>query len=359
MPRSRPDLSRSLLAGLFIIGLIAASLRVLQPFLVGFLWATMIVVVTWPLMLWLQARLWHRRWLAVAVLVLGLLLLVVAPLTAAITAAVTNADEIATQAKALATIQIPMPPDWVAELPGVGASLAQAWREFAEGGMAAIWARLSPYTGVVTQRALSEVGDAGSNFVQFLLTLLFAALMYLQGEEAAHAMRRIGQRLGGRQGVAAVKLTTQAIRGVALGVGGTAVIQAILTGVALAIAGVPYALMLGVIALVSCIVQIGTPLVLGPAVAWLYWNDAFGRATFLLIAMLVIGTLDNVLRPILIQRGVDLPFVLVFTGVIGGLIAFGLVGIFVGPVVLAVAQMLLREWIADRPVAPAIRPPAP
>jgi predicted PurR-regulated permease PerM len=189
-------------------------------------------------------------------------------------------------------------------------------------------------------------------FVQFLLTVVLAALMYAGGDSAATTVRRFGQRLAGVYGDNAVVLAGQAIRGVALGVGVTAVVQSGLGGVGLAIAGVPFAGLLTAVMLLLCIAQLGPALVLFPAVAWLFWSDQNGWGIFLLVWALVVVTMDNFLRPVLIKRGADLPLLLIFAGVIGGLLAFGLIGIFVGPVVLAVAYTLLDAWIKLGEVEP-------
>jgi predicted PurR-regulated permease PerM len=187
--------------------------------------------------------------------------------------------------------------------------------------------------------------------VEFLLTVILAAAMYANGELATERLIRFGRRLAGEGGENAVSLAGQTIRGVALGVVVTAIAQAIFGGIGLAIAGVPFAAVLTGAMLLLSIAQIGVIPVLGSAVAWLYWNGATGWGTFLLIWTIIAATMDNFLRPILIKRGADLPLLLVFAGVIGGLIAFGLIGIFVGPVILAVADALLNAWI-DRETEP-------
>ena len=127
----------------------------------------------------------------------------------------------------------------------------------------------------------------------------------------------------------------------------TAIVQTLLGGIGLAIAGVPFASLLSAVMLMLCIAQIGPSLVLFPAVAWMYWTGDNGWATFLLVWSIVVASLDNFLRPILIKKGADLPLLLIFAGVIGGLLGFGLIGIFVGPVVLAVTYTLLEAWIED------------
>jgi predicted PurR-regulated permease PerM len=151
--------------------------------------------------------------------------------------------------------------------------------------------------------------------------------------------------VAGDRGVNAVVLAGQSIRGIAMGVVLTAVGQSVLAGIGLAIAGVPFAGVLTVVALVLCIAQVGPILVLLPAILWLYGSGQAGWGTFLLVWTLPLITLDNVIRPILIKKGADLPLLLIFAGVIGGLVSFGLIGIFVGPVVLAVANTLLDAWI--------------
>jgi predicted PurR-regulated permease PerM len=195
----------------------------------------------------------------------------------------------------------------------------------------------------------------GVLLAQFLLTIALAAVMYANGERAAEALLRFGRRLAGEPGDRVVRLAAQAIRGVALGVVVTAFVQATLGGIGMAAAGVPFAALLTAGAFVLCIAQVGPMPVLAPAVAWLYWHGAVRSATALLLWTLVVVTLDNVLRPMLMTKGADLPMLLMFAGVIGGLLAFGLIGIFVGPVVLAVSYTLLGAWLDSRPPSLAER----
>jgi predicted PurR-regulated permease PerM len=345
MPTPQRDLTRTTLGVLFIGVLIVATLWVLRPFIAPTIWATMIVVSTWPLLRWFEARLWGRRSLAVAVMSLLILMLLVVPLMLAIGTIVRHADDIVAQAAMLSGFKLPPPPPWVAGLPMVGERAAQLWEQAAATGSVGLISKLAPYADDIAKWFVSQAGSVGLVFVQFLLTVVLAALMYSGGERAGVAVHRFGRRLAGVYGDNAVTLAGQAIRGVALGVGVTAVVQAGLGGIGLAIAGVPFAGLLTAVMLLLCIAQLGPALVLFPAVAWVYWSGETGWGTFLLLWSLVVGTMDNFLRPVLIKRGADLPLLLIFGGVIGGLLAFGLIGIFVGPVVLAVAYTLLGEWI--------------
>ena len=348
MATPEPELTRTFLGAIFLGALIVASLWILRPFLAAAIWATMIVVATWPAMLWLEARLWRRRGLAVAAMTVTLVLVFLVPLALAVGTIVSNSDEIVVRLKSLATFRAPTPPDWIASLPFVGAKVVLAWEQAAASGVEGLLARLMPYAGDVTKWFVAEAGNVGFLFVQFLLTLVLAALMYARGEAAALEVGRFGGRLAGERGENAVQLAGQAIRSVALGVVVTAVVQSGLGGVGLAVASVPFAGLLTAVMLFLCIAQVGPSPVLVPAVIWLYWSGEAAWGTFLLVWSLIVVTMDNVLRPMLIKRGAKLPLLLIFAGVIGGLLAFGLVGIFVGPVVLAVAYTLLKAWINDR-----------
>jgi predicted PurR-regulated permease PerM len=356
MSTIRQDMARTTLGVLCILMLIAGSLWILRPFLAATVWATMLVVTTWPLLLSLQARLGNRRAPAVALMTVGLLLLLVLPLWAAIDTIVEHADEMTGLARRLAASGLPPPPEWVGKVPFVGARLSATMAALADGGPAGLEARLRPYAAGAAAWVLDEAGSLGSTLVQFLLVVILSAVMYSNGETAARGARRFGARLAGKQGEECVILAGKAIRSVALGVGVTALVQTVLGAIGLAVAGVPFVPLLAAVMLMFCIAQLGPALVLFPAVAWMYWTGDNVWATFLLVWSLVVSALDNVLRPILIKKGADLPLLLIFGGVIGGLLGFGLVGIFVGPVVLAVTYTLLAAWIDDDIAAEAAEP---
>jgi predicted PurR-regulated permease PerM len=347
MAEMQRDLTRTALAVLFIAILIGFSFWILRPFLGAIVWATMIVVATWPLMVAAQARLWGKRALAVTMMTLALLLVLVVPLSLAIGTIVSNADTIAGWAKSLASFKVPPPPEWLSKLPVVGGKAVLAWEQVAAAGIEELAAEAAPYAGSVTKWFVAEVGSFGMVFVQFLLTIVIAAIMYANGEHAAAAVKRFGRRLAGPRGEDSVRLAGQAIRGVALGVVVTALAQSVAGGIGLAVAGVPFAAILTAVMFMLAIAQLGPVLVLAPAVIWVYWSGSTGWGTFLLIWTVAVGTMDNFLRPILIKKGADLPLLLIFAGVIGGLMAFGLIGIFVGPVVLAVGYTLLDAWVSE------------
>ena len=341
------DLTRSVLAILLMGVLIGTSFWVLSPFLLSLVWAMMIVVATWPLMLKVQAAL-RRRGLAVALMTGALLLVFIVPLLLAVQTVAANIDTLTRWMRTLATASIPPPPEWVANIPLVGARLAEQWSAVAAAGKEDLAARIAPYATGVAHWLAGALGSVGLLTIQFLLTVLIAAIIYSRGEAARDALIRFGRRLAGDRGERVVLLAGQAIRAVALGVVVTALVQTLLSGIGLAVAGVPFASLLTGVILLLCIAQIGPIVVLVPSVIWLFWNDANAWGTALLVWTILVGALDNILRPLLIRKGADLPLLLIFAGVIGGLLAFGIIGLFVGPVVLAVGYTLLNEWMAER-----------
>jgi len=341
------DLTRTTLAALFVGGLIAACFWILRPFLSAIISATTLVVATWPIMVRVQRRLWNRRGLAVTVMTLALLFVFVVPFWLAITTIADNFDRIVQWTTSLAAFKLPRPPEWLSGVPFFGDRAAQFWETLAASGIDPLVAKAAPYAGGVASWFVAALGGLGIVLVQFLLTIAVAGVMYLNGEHAAGVARRFGRRLAGERGEQSVRLAAQAIRSVALGVVVTALAQSVLGGAGIALAGLPLPAVLTAVMFMLCIAQLGPLPVLVPAVFWLYWSGESGWATFLLIWSVLLSTLDSVLRPLLIRKGAHLPLILLLAGVIGGLIAFGLVGIFLGPVVLAVGYTLLQSWMAE------------
>jgi predicted PurR-regulated permease PerM len=345
----RHDLVRNVLAVLFIGGLIATSFWILWPFLPATIWATTLVVATWPLMLQVQRRLWNRRPLAVAVMTLALLLVFVAPFWLAAATIAQNFATLVGWGHTIVAFRLPPPPIWVHRLPLFGGQVVALWLRVEASGVDELAAKAAPYAGGAAGWFVGALGGLGITIVQLLMTLVIAAVLYAGGDRAEIIAERFGHRLAGDRGREAVRLAGHAIRSVALGVVVTALVQSIMTGAGLYVAGVPLAAVLTAVTFMLCIAQIGAGLVLIPAVVWLFWSGQAGWGTALAVWSVLVLSLDNVVRPLLMRKGVHLPFILLLAGVIGGLIAFGLVGIFLGPVVLAVAYTLLLAWLDEDP----------
>jgi predicted PurR-regulated permease PerM len=297
-------------------------------------------------LLQVQRLAWGRRWLAVLVMILLVLTVFVVPFALAISVLVNAARHSPTVLNDFLTHGLGPPPPWIADIPLVGESLVVRWQTIAGGGPEALAAAVQPYARSAAGWALAATGGVGSTIVLILLTIVLLTILYARGETAARGGLEFARRLGGESGERTVRLAGQAIRSVALGVVVTALVQALLAGIGLWFCGVPHPGLLTAIAFILGIAQLGPMLVLLPSVGWLYWVGTPGWATALLIWSLPVGALDNIVRPVLIRRGVQLPMLLIIAGVIGGLIRFGVVGLFIGPVVLAATYTLAKDWVA-------------
>ncbi|MEY8710311.1 hypothetical protein A9B99_18160 [Mangrovibacter phragmitis] len=340
------DIARVLISVLFISLMIIACIWIVQPFILGFAWAGTVVIATWPVLIRLQKLLWGKRILAVLVMTLLLILLFVIPISLLVNSLV---DTSAPLVKSASSGQL-APPDlaWLQSIPFFGDKLYSSWHALLDGGGTTLLAKVKPYIGTTTGWFVGQAAHLGRFLMHCALMVLFSALLYWRGEDVADGLRRFARRLASERGDASVVLAAQAIRAVALGVVVTALVQGILGGIGLAICGIPYATLLSVVMVLCCLVQIGPLLVLIPAIIWLYWSGDNTWGTVLLVWSAVVGTLDNVIRPILIRMGADLPMIVVLSGVIGGLIAFGMIGVFIGPVVLAVSYRLFAAWVNEK-----------
>ena len=350
LPTGSRDLVRIVLGVLLIVLLIGAALWILGPFLPALIWATMIVVATWPLLLRLQRALGGRRSLAAAMMTALLLVIVAAPMAVAVSTIVQQAARLSTIK--VAEIRIPMPPVWIEGVPMVGPKLTAEWRVYAVATPEELASKAVPYVTPVVGWIAYRAGAFGTFLLHLLLTLLLCGVLYVTGETAALGVRRFARRLQGPAGDHLVLLAAGSIRAVALGIVVTAIVQTALGAIGLVVAGAPYVAIFAAVMFVFCIAQLGPVLPMLAAVGWLYLAGATTAAIGLFVWTVIVGLLDNVLRPILIRRGADLPLLLIMAGVIGGLISLGLVGLFVGPVVLAVAYTEISAWIAEQDATP-------
>jgi predicted PurR-regulated permease PerM len=351
-----PDLARTTLAVLFIGILIAACFMVMRPFLSALIWAAMIVIATWPMFIKLQARLGGRRWLATTVMIVLLLLVLIIPVGYAVLTILDKTDEITGWIKSIPNLKIPPAPEWLHKIPMVGQWAVDHWEKFATTSPQELSKLVSPYATKSVTWFASHAGNFGLLVLHFLLSVGISGVLYTHGETAAAGIRSFARRLAGEQGDAVAVLSAKAIRGVALGIVITAMVQSSLGGIGLFFAGVPAAVLLTAVMLILCILQIGPGLILVPATIWLFWSGQHITGSIFAVWTILCCTIDSVLRPVLIKKGADLPMLLIITGVFGGLISFGIIGLFIGPVILAVTYTLLRAWVTGA-VAPAVTAP--
>ena len=348
-PQESGDITRIVLMVVVIGTLLVGSFLTLLPFLSGLLWATTIVVATWPVLIRLQHLVGDRRWLAVTLMTLVVALAFVLPFAFAIGTVIDAAGRSPTVMSAFLSKGLGPPPEWIDGIPVVGHRLMERWQTIADGGPDALAAAVQPYARSAAAWALAATGGLGRTMVLILMTLVLIPILYAQGETAARGVLAFAHRLGGTTAERTVVLAGQAVRSVALGVVLTALIQSMCAGIGLWLCGVPHYGLLTAFAFVLGIAQVGPFLVMIPAIAWLYWTGNTGWGTVLLVWSIPVLAMDNVLRPILIRRGVQLPMLLIIGGVIGGLISFGVVGLFVGPVILAATYTLTKDWVARAP----------
>lgn len=339
------DVTRTSLSVLFIAVLIAACFWIMNPFLSATIWAAMIVIASWPLLLSIQSKLGGRRGLAVLVMTLLLLGILIVPLTLAISTVIEKAQDLYANRQSLAEFRIPPPPEWLHNIPLQGEKLSIKWQELSLLPQQELSEKIAPHSNKIIGWFLTQAGSVGMLLLHCFLTVIISAIMYANGETAAKGVRLFCRRLAGQPGEDAVILAANAVRGVAIGIVGTALIQSVLAGFGLLIAGVPGAAVLTAVILLLCVAQIGPALVMIPVTIWVFTQDQTSWGIFMAVWTLIVGTIDNFIRPFLIKKGADLPLLLIFAGVIGGLISFGLIGLFIGPVTLAVTYTLLKEWV--------------
>lgn len=331
-----------------LVLLVVGCFVVLRPFLSALMWAAILCYCTWPLYLRLEHLLKNRRTPAALVMVLLISSVLVLPF------AVVGFNLAESLSATVAMIQqilkdgLPKPPPWLTSLPLVGDSISTYWQGLAnnpEKTTVMIKDYFLQGTGWLLQRGV----DLGQGILQLSLSVLISFFLYRDGEEVIHRVSDAVAKIAGDRTQYLLGVVGNTIKSVVYGLLGTALAQGILAGVGLRIAGVPNSLLLGLFTFFLALLPFGPPLVWVPSAIWLYYEKHVGLAIFMLVwGTLCISGIDNFLRPWLICRGTNLPFVLVLLGVIGGVFAFGFIGVFIGPVLLAVSYALMQEWAGEQ-----------
>lgn len=342
-----------MLVQILLLGLLGASLWVLAPFWSALFWAAVLAFASWPVMRALTRLLGGRQAAAAGVLTLTWMGLVAVPL---VMLGFNLADHIKDLTALLKTFQLqglPPAPTWLAGIPLLGESLVRLWQTVDQQG-AALFATLRPYLGQVGNWLLARSAQIGGGMLELALSLVLVFFFYRDGPRLAVFVHSLLERLIGDRAEHYLELVAGTVQRVVNGVIGTAAAQGLLALIGFSIAGVPGALLLGLLTFILSLIPMGPPLVWLPATAWLIWQGDYGYALFLgLWGMFVISGVDNVLKPYLISRGGNLPLIVVLLGVFGGILAFGFMGLFLGPTLLAVAYSLLSDWVAEK-APPAI-----
>lgn len=337
-----------LLVQILLLVLFGASFWVMAPFWSALFWGAVLAFASWPLMRLLTRALGGRESLAAGILTLGWMLLVAVPL---VWLGFNLADHVRDATVLIKDIQVdglPEAPTWLGSIPLVGERLVGMWDSIDEQG-AALMISIKPYLGQVGNWLLARSAQIGGGILELTLSLVFVFFFYRDGPRLAMFAHRLLERLIGDRAGYYIELVAGTVQRVVNGVIGTAAAQALLALIGFLIAGVPGALVLGIVTFLLSLIPMGPPLVWIPATAWLAWKGDYSHAIFLGVwGTFIISGVDNVLKPYLISRGGNLPLVIVLLGVFGGLIAFGFIGLFIGPTLLAVAYSLLMDWSASQ-----------
>lgn len=336
-----------LLVQILLLSLLGACLWVLAPFMTALFWAAVLAFASWPIMRILTRALQGNTSLAAGLLTSAWVFIVAGPL---VWLGFNIADYIRASMEIINNLRItglPDAPEWLIEVPMLGDRLLEAWETIDEQG-AALFQSVKPYMGQMSNWLLSRSASIGAGILELALSLVLVFFFYRDGPRLALFAKSLTQRLIKERADYYLDLVAGTVRRVVNGVIGTAVAQAAVALFGFLVAGVPGALILAGLTFMLSLIPMGPPLVWAPAVAWLFWQQDYAMAIFLLLwGFLIISSVDNFLKPYLISRGGNLPLVVVLMGVFGGLFAFGFMGLFLGPTLLAVAYSLVSDWIAS------------
>ncbi|WP_156328223.1 MULTISPECIES: AI-2E family transporter [unclassified Massilia] len=344
---------------LALVVLVGGALIVVAPFVTALLWGAILAFSTYRPYLRLAGALGGRRAIAAVLIMLAILVLLIGPVVYAGTAFATRVPELVLAVQARLGSGMPTLPNWVIQLPLVGPRLEDAWEAVATRNpevLVRIRQLAAPFFGAVLGAALSVVQGIGL----LILSVLFAAFFYLSGESLGGALQGAMRRIAGTQAPVLLALIGGTVKGVVYGILGTSLAQAVLCAVGYWIAGLPSPVLLGLLTFFLAVIPGGPLLVIIPGAIWLVQQGAGGWAVFLVVWTLAVGlSIDNVLKPIIIGRSSHVPFILIMLGVLGGAAAFGLLGVFVGPTLLAVAHAVLRDWVSVKSGMPSAAMPGP
>jgi predicted PurR-regulated permease PerM len=323
------------------------------PFVSALLWGMVLSVSSWPLYRRLVRLLGGRRTLAAALMALAMICVILFPFVIVGATLGENVKELTAATRRWMDAGPPAPPEWLAKVPGIGQRATEYWQSLAADSSKLFEAAkrvIEPVSGW-----LLSVGLAlGRGLLQLALSILVAFFLFRDGGKVAERLGSAVRRIGGERGPHLLEVAGNTVRGVVYGILGTALVQAVVAGIGFVIAGVPGAGLLALLTFFLSVVPVGPPLIWLPAALWLFHQGSTGWGIFMLIWGVGVSSLDNFVKPWLISQGSAMPFLLIFFGVIGGALAFGFIGVFIGPTLLAVGYRLVEEWGSNhRAAAPA------
>ena len=343
----RPKLEQNL--GWIILALLLGGcLLVVLPFVSALLWAVVLSSSCWPLYRRLVKLLRGRQTLAALCMALAMICVILLPFVIVGATLAENVNELTTATRRWMDAGPPAPPEWLGKVPVVGGQAAEYWQSLAADSAKLIEAA-KPLIERVSGGLLKVGLGLGRGLIELALSILIAFFLFRDGGVAADRFGNAVERIAGERGRYLLEVAGNTVRGVVYGILGTALVQAVMAGIGFLIAGVPGAGVLALLTFFLSIVPVGPPLVWLPAALWLFHQGSTGWGIFMLIWGVGVSSVDNVVKPWIISQGSAMPFLLIFFGVIGGALAFGFIGVFIGPTLLAVGYRLVQEWASFNP----------
>jgi predicted PurR-regulated permease PerM len=331
-------------------GLGLLCFQVFSPFLKLMVWAIILAITMYPAHQWLARRIGRRQGLTSIILVILGVSLIVIPTWLLMNSFAESVHRFV-GAVQQNTLQVPVPREGVKDWPIVGKNIYETWSK-ARADLPGLVQTMQPKIGDLARQALSVVASAGGSMLLFLASFVVASIIMAYGESAEHSGRAFFRRVAGpSRGESLAKLSIATIRAVAQGVIGVAAIQALLIGLALLLAGIPVAGILAIIALILGIAQVPAFVITLPVIVYIWASGDYstGAAITHTIILLLTGMADNILKPIMLGRGVDVPMPVILFGALGGMASGGILGMFVGATALALGYEIFKHWIAIHP----------
>jgi predicted PurR-regulated permease PerM len=327
--------------------LLVGGLLVMMPFVSALLWAVGLCFSSWPLYQRLLKLLGGRRTWAALVMALGMILIILLPFLVVGVSLADNVKDLTAAARRFVESGPPAPPEWLARVPAVGGKAVEYWRSLATDNAKLVEAakrllELASGSLLIASFAITR------GLLELALSIFIAFFLFRDGVAVAARLTKAVERIGGERGSHLLEVAGKTVRGVVYGILGTALVQALMAGLGFAIAGVPGAALLALLTFFLSIVPMGPPLVWLPAAFWLFNQGSTGWGVFMLVWGVAVSSVDNVVKPWLISQGSNMPFLLIFFGVLGGALAFGFIGVFIGPTLLAVGYRLVEGWASTK-----------
>jgi len=341
--RTKPARLERNLGWIVLLVLLIGCLLVLRPFASALLWAVVLCFSSWPLYQRLLTLVWGRRTLAALLMALGMILIILLPFLVVGLTLADNVKELTSATQTWLGAGSHEPPAWLAKVPIVGQQAMERWQVLATDSAKLLEATKRFIEPVASLLLIASVA-IGRGLFQLALSIFIAFFLFRDGVAIGERLTAGVQRIGGERGMHLLEVAGNTVRGVVYGILGTGLVQALMAGIGFVIAGVPGAALLALLTFFLSVVPVGPPLVWIPAALWLFYQGSTGWGIFMLAWGVRVSSVDNVVKPWLISQGSDLPFILIFFGVLGGALVFGFIGVFIGPTLLAVGYRLVEEW---------------